>query len=103
MAQHFTLEVNTQQVRSNAEDLRTEAQAYHSASQQLLEDGRTLAASWEGEAKKAFEELLERDTPEFLTLYTELNAFCDAAIESANLYDTTQSNIASEMRSARRN
>ena len=102
MAAQFTVEANTQQMRQNAEDLRSEAQAYHQASQQLLDDGRSLASSWEGEAKTQFMQLLEQDSPEFLTLYQELNEFCDAVVDSANAYDQTQSSIASDMRGTKR-
>ena len=102
MAGHFTVEVNTQQVRSNAESLRSEAQAYHQQSQQLIQDAEALSLSWAGDAKEAFMDLLRKDTPEFLTLYQELNEFCDAAIESANVYDRTQETIASEMRATSR-
>ena len=102
MAAQFTVEANTQQMRANAEELRREAQAYHQASQQLLDEGRALAGSWEGEAKTQFMQLLEQDSPEFLTLFQELNEFCDAFIESANIYDRTQNAIAAEMRSTAR-
>ena len=102
MAGHFTVDANTNEMRRNAEDLRTEAQAYHRESQQLIQDAEVLAASWEGEAKEAFVYLLRTDTPEFLTLYQELDEFCNAAIESANVYDRTQSTIASEMRATSR-
>ena len=102
MSTQFTVDANTQQMRTNAEELRSEAQAYHQCSQQVLDDGRALGASWEGEAKTAYMELLEKDAPEFLTLYQELTEFCDAVVESANAYDQAQSRIASEMHAINR-
>ena len=97
MSRQFTVEANTQQMKTNAEELRSEAQAYHQCSQEVIDEGRSLGASWEGPAKEAYMNLLDKDAPEFLTLYQELVEFCDAVVESANAYETTQSNIASDM------
>ena len=102
MAGQFNVEANTQQMRQNAEELRGEAQAFHQYAQAVIDEGRALSGSWEGEAKTEYMRLLEKDAPEFLTLYRELNEFCEAAIESANIYDRTQNEIASDMRSTNR-
>ena len=102
MAGQFTVEANTQKMRSNAEELRSEAQIFHSCAQRVLDEGRALSSSWEGDAKTTYMELLETDAPEFLTLYQELNEFCDAVRDSANAYDQTQSNIAADMRATTR-
>ena len=97
MSQQFTVEADTQRMKSNAEELRGEAQQYHSCALQVLDEGRSLAATWDGPAKQAYMEVLEKDAPEFTTLYQELLEFCDAVVQSANAYETTHSSIASEI------
>ena len=99
---NFTLDANPVEMRRHADQLRQHTAEYRRCTQNVLNEARSLSTTWEGEAKEEFMRILDQDAPEFDILYAELNQFCDAVTESANVYERTQNEISAEMRSTGR-
>ena len=97
VGQDFVLEITPQQTRTQAGELRNEAQAYRACTAELYASSEHLLTMWEGPSQVEFRQQLEIDRPEFDRLYQELNAFCDAVEESVAKYEQTQENIAAGM------
>jgi len=93
------IETSTQEMRTKAGDIRSEAVQYKNLADELFAEGRELDTMWEGDASDSFANRLKADEPRFGELYQIIEQYCGAIEESAADYDKTEATVAQEMKS----
>lgn len=85
-----TIRVTTKELRKKAEELRMMNEKFRAEVSGLNEGESRLAAMWEGEAQKVFQQQFRMDSEKFQTFYTGINQYIERLIATADAYDRAE-------------
>ena len=82
--------VNTSQLRSKAEELRSQNAHLKSQIQLLDETEQSLNAMWDGDANTAFHNAFQSDKSQFDNFYTAINRYIETLQLTAQRWDEVE-------------
>ena len=81
------LVVSTQQIRSQATQLKSRNESFKRKVEQLAQQERSLDNMWDGDANNAFKSNFQEDQKQFMNFYNGINDFVKALNQIADEYD----------------
>jgi len=81
------IRVETGNVRRSADNLQRHAQNFQTEYQQLVDHGRRLDGTWEGEARDKYMNQINQDMPKFEAMLQLLADYVRVLNETAGLYE----------------